>query len=290
MKTIVTHYNPDLDAITAIWLVKKFMKGWESAEVVFVPAGGTYNNEKVDVSDNIIHVDTGFGRFDHHDTDENTCAAKLVWEFIKSQNQISNLKSEDIQMIEAVDRLVNVVNDIDHFREVYWSKPDSDYYDFGLERIIDGWKILYPDKNLLFIEWGQDCLDGMLTTFKNKVWAESEIEKATKFETKWGKGIGFETVNDEVIHLSQKKGYVIVIRKDPRKGYLRIKSLPDKKIDFSDIFEKLREADPDATWFLHVSKHMILNGSAKNPDMRATRLTLEQVIKIIKSDKTQVSK
>ena len=41
---------------------------------------------------------------------------------------------------------------------------------------------------------------------KNKVWAEIEIDKnGIEFETRWGKGIAFETVNDEVIHVSQRK-------------------------------------------------------------------------------------
>jgi len=291
MRIVVTHYNPDLDAISAVFLVKKFLKGWQDCEIAFVSAGSTLNNEKVDINNNIIHVDTGFGRFDHHNTDGDTCAAKLVWEFIKSQvsdskseSQISNINYRDLQTIEALDRLIEVVNEIDHFQEVYWPLPDKDYYDFGLERIIDGWKILYPDQNLRFLEWGQDCLEGVIQTFKNKIWAEQEIETAITFKTKWGKGIAFETVNDEVIHLSQKKGFAIAVRKDPRKGYLRIKSLPDKKIDLSDVFEKFKKADSGATWFLHASKHMILNGSAKNPDMKGTILGMDHIIDILKKE------
>jgi len=282
MKTIVTHYNPDLDAITSVWLIKRLMKGWEDTEVSFVPAGETIFGKKVDSDANIIHVDTGLGRFDHHNLREDTCAAKLVWEHLKKGNK-NESKIKDNQEEEAIERLIEVVNDIDHFREVYWAEPEGDNYDFCLERIIDGWKILYPNENLRFLQWGMDCLDGVLQTFKNKVWAEAEIEKGTIFETIWGKGIGMETLNDEVLHLAQKKGYKIVVRKDSRKGYLRIKSMPDPKIDLTKVFENLQKEDPHATWFLHISKHMVLNGSAKNPETRPTRLPLSVVINIIKS-------
>ena len=39
MKYIVTHTSPDMDAIASVWLLKKFLGGWDKAEVKFVPAG-----------------------------------------------------------------------------------------------------------------------------------------------------------------------------------------------------------------------------------------------------------
>jgi hypothetical protein len=76
MKTVVTHIGPDLDAITSVWLVKTYFPGWEEAHMAFVPAGTTLRGEPPDSDPEIIHVDTGFGDFDHHQTDEDTCAAK----------------------------------------------------------------------------------------------------------------------------------------------------------------------------------------------------------------------
>jgi len=81
-----------------------------------------------------------------------------------------------------------------------------------------------------------------------------------------------------VIHQAQKRGYTVVIRKDPKKGYVRIKSLPKDEIDLTPVYEMLKMKDPDATWFLHASRHMVLNGSAKNPDMKPSKQTLESLI------------
>ncbi len=47
MKTIVTHLNPDLDAMAAIWLIRRFLPGWSKARVEFVPAGETFEGKPV---------------------------------------------------------------------------------------------------------------------------------------------------------------------------------------------------------------------------------------------------
>jgi hypothetical protein len=127
-----------------------------------------------------------------------------------------------------------------------------------------------------------------LHDFENKVWAEKEIkEKGIEFNTKWGKGLGLESLNDSVVKLAQLMGYVVVIRKDPRKGYLRIKAKPNKNdqekgVDLTLACEKLSKMDPQATWFLHVSKKMLLNGSTKNPKMKPTKLSLNDIIGVLK--------
>mgnify|MGYP001568014235 CR=1 FL=1 len=87
MKLIVTHFSPDLDAVTSVWLIKRFFKNWEKAEVKFVAAGKTWENQPVDTDEEIIHVDTGLGKFDHHNTDDDTCAAALVLEALQQGNK-----------------------------------------------------------------------------------------------------------------------------------------------------------------------------------------------------------
>ena len=54
-------------------------------------------------------------------------------------------------------------------------------------------------------------------------------------------------------------------------------------IDLTLAYEKLRKMDPSATWFLHIGKKMLLNGSVKNPKMRPTRLGLSDIIKVLRS-------
>jgi len=273
MKTIVTHIGPDLDAITSIWLVKSFFPGWEEAMLAFVPAGNTLGGKPADSDPEVIHVDTGFGKFDHHQNNDDTCAAIRVYEEIRSTHQTD----------PAMERLIAVVNDVDHFREVFFPNPTADFWDFGLVTQIDGWRLIYSDNPIKIVDLGMQALDGIYKTFQNKVWAEKELkEKGIEFQTKWGKGIGVETTNDETVHLAQKMGYVIAVRKDPKKGYLRIKSLPKDEIDLETLYNTLKADEPTATWFLHASHHMVLNGSSKNPDMRPTKKSLQEIIEVLK--------
>ena len=273
MKTIVTHIGPDLDAACAIWLIKQCIPGWVDAALQFVPAGKTLNDIPADSNSEIIHVDTGFGKFDHHQSDADTCASQLVFESLEKKD-------------EALERLVRVVNDIDHFREVYLPNPMSDLYDFGLVAIFDGWKLIFGDDYQRIVELGLLQLDGIYRNFQNKVWAESEIKKSgLEFKTVWGKGLAAETINDEVVRIGQRMAYTLVVRKDPKKDYVRIKALPASRVDLTSCYNILKKKDPQATWFLHASKKMLLNGSIKNPESKRTRLTLREIVDVLKNSK-----
>ena len=302
MKIIVTHSSPDMDAITSVWLIRRFLTEWENAVVKFVPAGERIGNikyqsfdklrtniknpiEAVD-EDEIINVDTGLGPLDHHQTaSDNVCAASLTFDFVKRTQNSGNKKWED--RVAAVDRMVKVVVDIDHFKEVFWKDATSDYHEFSVGSILDGLKLQKQNQDDFYVDFISNCLDAILHEFENRIWAEKEISKnGTRFKTRFGKGIGFETINDSVIKLAQKMGYVLVVRKDPRKGYVRVKARPslgiqNRDIDLTLAYEKLKKMDPTATWFLHIGKKMLLNGSVKNPKMRPTRLGLNDIIKVL---------
>jgi hypothetical protein len=299
MRYIVVHTSPDMDAIASIWLIKKFLPGWEDAFAKFVPAGGRvgdaakgqsfdYAIEKID-KDEYIQADTGMGPLDHHQTQSNkVCATTLTFDFVK-QFLLAYDPPVNPEKIEALQRLVNYVLEVDHFQEVF--RPDSlaDYNDFSVVNILDGLKLEKPNQDDYYVTFISNCLDALLHDFENKIWAEREIrQNGIKFETKWGKGLGIESINDSVIKLAQLMGYVIAVRRDPRKGYVRIKTKPnkndgDKGIDLTLTCEQLKKMDPDATWFLHVSKKMLLNGTPKNPKMKPTKLPLNAIIEVLKN-------
>ena len=317
MKIIVTHSSPDWDAITSVWLLNRFLPGWNTANIQFVPAGERLKNsefripasqrgeqsselkdpiERIDDND-VIHVDTGLGPLDHHETnDQNVCAASRTLDFVKTPaSQRGEQNSEKmIQKSEAIERIVKIVVDIDHFKEVFWENPTADYHEFSLLGVLEGLKLQKPDDDEYYVEFGMLSLDALLHNFENRIWAEKEIrENGIEFSTRYGKGIGFESINDSVVKLAQKMGFVIAVRKDPRKGYVRVKARPLLKsqisnlksqndIDLTLVCEKLSKMDPEATWFLHVSKKMLLNGTPKNPKMVPTKLSLTQIIEVLK--------
>jgi len=297
MKTIVGHKGADLDAIMSIWILKRFKTGWENAELDFVPAGDRLDGEYVEkggtieVQENgreVIHVDTGLGKLDHHHTgDMNLCAAKLTYEYVLA-DETSLLHAHETKK-SAVDRMVAFAVDIDHFQEIFYPNSRSDLIDLSIVGIIDGYKMTHEYDDHALCEYIFEALDAILHTLEAKIYAEVEIEeKGKSFDSKFGKALSIETVNDAVMKEGLKMGHDIVVRRDPNHGFIRIKAKPAKRgeethdIDLTSVYEWLVHEDADATWFLHASKRMLLNGSAKNPNSRPSQKSLEEIVEFLK--------
>lgn len=274
-KTIVTHISPDLDAIGSTWLIKRYLPEWDIADHAFVPAGQTLDGKDPDADPNIIHVDTGLGRFDHHQLTERTSATKRVFDYLAEEGYI---KEKDLV---AVEHMVQFITEIDNFGEVHFPDPTNDRYTFCLHEFI------YPLRgqlssdaelvNMVFL-----ILDSILFTIKNNLKAEEEIKEGLILKTKWGKTLVMETKNEAAIKYALKGGYELVVRKDPETGHVRIKTQPNEKYDLTPLYKKILEIDGKASWFLHASKNMLLNGSSKAPDSVPSTLSLKRIVEILK--------
>lgn len=276
MKTIVTHMSPDLDAITSVWLIRKFIPGWQDAEIKFVPAGLTLSNLPPDDNGEIIHVDTGLGKFDHHQSNAKTCASEKILKYLLENDFLPQ------KLVKPLEALTQYVIEDDHFLEIYYPEPDSIRYEFLLGGLVkDSLKIALGDDKKI-AETAFIILDGTLGKLKNRLSAEEEMQKGITFTTYLGKAFAIESPNDEVLRYAQKIGYKLVIRKDPKFGNIRIKCPPDEKLDLTPIYNKILKVDRVGFWYLHASKHMLLNGSPKRPEQTPSPLTLPKLIEIIK--------
>lgn len=284
VKLLVTHMNPDMDAIGACWLLRRFdEKRFEGVQLYFVSSGERVSSEvlrakNVEESE-VVHVDTGMGRFDHHQPGHTRkdSATLLVYEYLCDVYP-------DYGKSEALKRVVDFINKTDHFDSYYWPEPLNDRYMFNLEEILSGLRSGRHFSDHELVEFGMVCLDAVLVGMKIRVAAEEDIEMLGKnLETKWGPALAIENKNDEVVKLGQKMGYVMVIRKDEEKGHMRIKCAPKDGIDLKEVYEKLVEKDKVGTWFYHPSGHMVLNGSRKHANQVATPLSLDEVVELIKN-------
>lgn len=268
--------SPDIDSITSTWLVKKFLPGWEEAELKFVAAGSTLDGQQVDSDPEVIHVDTGFGMFDHHQTSDRTCASKKVFEYLKEKGHLKERQKP------ALEKLVTQVTEFDHFGEVFFPEPASDHYEFSIHKIIEGGLKSVLKEDMVIMQSVFPMLDALLNIFMKKISAEEEIKKGFVFTSSWGKTLIMETKNEETTKLALKKGYSLVIKKDPDMGNVRIKTIPGKKYDLKSLYEKIISVDKKGTWFLHASGNMLLNSSSKNPNFVASPLTVKRLIEIVK--------
>ena len=78
-----------------------------------------------------------------------------------------------------------------------------------------------------------------------------------------------------------KKGYAVVLRKDPRRGFVRVTGSNKHKVDLTKAYETLIARDKVGTWFLHASKVLLRNGSSRNPTMIPTKMEIDEVVKIL---------
>lgn len=284
IKVIVTHQSPDLDAIASVWLLQRFLAPqWEEAQIVFLPSG-----EKLPAAamadlnlkpENLIHVDTGLGEFDHHQPDrakQRVCAASLVFD------HICRLQT-DKKNNQALRYLVNYFLQIDLFENCYWPQAADLKHQLMVHSLIEGAKLTgdYDDQKLL--QFGMQLLDAAYLRLKAEVTADEIIQrKGERFQVAGHSTLAIATGSKAVEKRSQMMGTELIIRKNEKTGHARIKATPRSGIDLTPLHDEILKRDQVGNWFLHGSKRMLLNGSGKS-DMNPTSLSLTELVSLAKS-------
>lgn len=283
-KLIVTHHAPDLDAITSVWLLKHFdSQHYSDAQVSFVNPGEKITLEEAEEKGQqlheVTHVDTGLGKFDHHqiaNSSDTICAATLVFDHCASIHP--ELKDD-----QALQIIVKFVTEVDHFKEIYWYQANDTKYNFMIHELIRGLEFFDPHNDDSQLHFGMTCLDSAYATLTQRIKAEKIIEeKGQEFKIKAGKALALDTRNDDTLKMAQKMGYALVIRKDTKLGHIRIKVRPDIDLDLKQLHNKILELDKKGTWFYHASGKMLINGSIKHRNQTPSPLSLEEVVRVIK--------
>lgn len=259
---IVTHASPDFDCIVATWLLKRFC-GMEDAEIKFMRFEESIPQEYKDA----VFVDIGKGEYDHHHRKDFVSSATLI------------LEKFNLQKDHVLKQLADIARKIDH------GLPDERTKGFlNFASIIAGLNKLYPDDPLKVTTIAFDCLDAIYKQISQLVHFKEEFQKGIKFRTKWGAGIGIETHNREVRRYCHRKGYVVFVYVDLVTQYRGLVAPGGKGIDFSNIYEKVRALEPEAEWYLHFSKDLLICGSDKAANYKLSKLELNELINLVKSD------
>ena len=269
MKTLITHINPHLDDIAAIWLYKKFVPGFSDAKLEFIPA--SKDAAKTEESEDKIFLGTGGGKFDEHKGDLEDCATSLVWKYLIKEN----LAPEDIVEKKALDELVEWGRLID-----LGKFPETEYGDFNVAAFIRP-KDATQEGSAKACWLGAEILDRILEVLKNKQQSIKDWEDRVEFDTKFGKSFAVvsETVNRP---FCKAMGGDLFLMLDPKHGGVQFFT-PSHEIDLEPIYKKVMELDPDADWYLHQSHHMVLCGAGSKPDVQKTKLSFEQLIEASKN-------
>lgn len=265
MKTLITHINPHLDDIAAIWLFKKFHPDFKEAKLEFISAS---RDAAKDESDDKVYVGTGGGKFDEHKEGLKTCAGTLVFEWLKQKGLIPNdeITQKALQKLISWNQLVDT-----------GKAPQSEFDEFSVQSFIRSRSNL-SDLSKRSMELGAEILDRILEVLKKRQQSEIDWGRRVEFESSFGKGYGVvsQTVNREFCRSKDGDLYLIY---DPKYQSVQFFA-PDK--DLAQIYQKVKSLDPDASWFLHQSHHMVLCGSSSAPDSKPTKLSFEQLIEAAK--------
>lgn len=280
MKRIITHINPDSDAVVAAWLIRKFLPGWQTAEIGFAEANETTVKRAQAADPHVLFVDVGRGQLDHHQTGELTCATKLAWEYIKKSRFNQPLRALELKAVEA---LVKVETEIDNTRDLHWPEISEPRAAFYFQAIIESLRgLAETDEQVMTV--GLRLTEAIFGNLKNKVKAREELKTGVKFTTPWGKGVAITTGNKYVGWEGEVAGFAVVVQKDPQKGGVRIYARWDTDADLTRVYNKVKAIDGKANWFLHASKKLLLNWASVNKSMRPTKLSLEKLIEIVKGE------
>jgi hypothetical protein len=281
---IVTHHAPDLDAVGAVWILKRFdSEKYADAKIAFVNPGDTISiDEAHDLGfelHDVTHVDTGLGRFDHHQPDQavkRISATSLVHDYVCSRN--SHLEND-----QALQVIADFATEIDHFEEIYWPDARSYRYSFMLHELVKGVEFLFPHDDDSQMQYGLQSLDIVYATITQQVKAKEIIdEKGEEFMIGNYKCLALETRNDDTIKIAQKQGFDIVIKKDPKQGNIRIKARPDCNVNLEPLYNAIKNKDQTGSWFYHGSGKMLINGSRKHQDQIPSPLSLDEVVELAK--------
>lgn len=266
VKTLVTHINPHLDDIFGIWLFRKYNSDFKDASLEFISAS---RDAAKDESEEKIYIGTGGGKFDEHKEGLNTCAGSLVYENLNENGFIP----KDQLTQKALEKLVKWNLLVDTGRA-----PDSEFDEFSVQSFIRT-KDNSHESSKRSVDLGSEILDRILEILKQREQSAIDWEKRREFESKFGKAaaITSETINREFVR--EKEGEVFLMY-DPK--YNSVQFFTPKDIDLEPLYQKAKEKDPGADWFLHQSHHMVICGSSSAPDSKPTKLSFDELIEIAK--------
>lgn len=273
-KVLVTHINPHLDDILAIWLFKKFHPEFSAAKMEFLSAaknGVTYQDKAVDSDPDVVHFGIGRGKFDEHKGDVGESAGSLVWMDIKN----SNLAPKDEIELKALDELVKWNTLVDTGQA-----PNYEFSEFSVQSFIRPLDSK-AETSQKAVELGEEILDRILEALKRKQQSTKDWEEAVEFQSKFGKSYAVSSQTLDRTFCKRAGGDLFIIYNPKYKSVQFF--TPSQDIDLSPIYEKAKSLDPEADWYLHQSHHMILCGSHTAPGSKTTKLTLSELIEVAKS-------
>lgn len=268
MKTLVTHLNPHLDEVVAIWLLRKFDAEFKDSPCEFIHMSKTAEAETNDP--NKVFIGTGGGRFDEHKGDLDDCATTLVWKYLLSEGYIP----EDRVLRGALSEITEWSLLIDLGRG-----PQSEFGPFAMQTYIRP-KDYSPESSNKALDLGGEILDRILEVLKKKQQSIVDWEKRVEFECSYGKGVAVQSTTVDRPFCKSHPGDLFIMV-DPQTSGVQYFT-PSYDLDLEPIYNELLKVDKGTNWYLHQGHHMILSGRDADHNIIKPTLTFDGLMDVAK--------
>jgi len=202
-KLIVTHTNPDLDAIGYAWLMAKYAPGFGAYRIEFTAFG--QDRDLIDRADSVGDIggvyDPARRRFDHHQLpgaeSTATCATRMTWDWLQSQGI-------DVAHLEP---LVEIIHQGDLGRQ----SP------VGLHGLLQGFAIRFKkntgqrlsDQELM--AWGFELIDCSATWLRRQAKVKAELAEKVLWKSEDGLIWAIQSGSTETSFAAYEQGARLVV-------------------------------------------------------------------------------
>lgn len=284
-KTIITHTSPDFDAIAFLWLMGRFMTGFENAAIEFMPLNAI-NEEKLTAADAVGDMGKVYDpeklRFDHHHLPGvqsiATCAAMQTWEWLLSKGSDLEYLRPLIEEIHKGDMAKSPLVGI-HSQLFGWKSSgkeagiefsDEEIYSYGAHILsqIEFWLKRKSESRKELDErvvWRSP---------DNSVWAISGSSVSVSFAA-YEEGARIVVFEGEPIELSNGViSYPVGVSRSPEWDQPHLGKIVNN-ILASDYSSSIK--DELSTWFCHNAGFYAGRGGAKAPDNNPLKVEIKEI-------------
>lgn len=259
-----------MDDVCAMWLLKRFLPDFQNAGVDFISAGP--DGGETDASDpDKAYVGVGRGQFDEHKGDIGQCSASLVLAHVRERASL------DSNVVTALQRIVDWV-----LLEDTGKLALMEYRDFCIPSVLRGEYDRAGKDSHAVASIGFAMLDALLHAQLNNIRLEKDWEKRMEFESMFGKAVALETSAHDADVFAYRKGFDVAVTINVAHSYHSIRAKADSNIDLTPVYEELVRREPDASWYFHHSKKMLICGGDLAPNVMPSRFSIDQLIEVTK--------
>lgn len=275
-KLLVTHVNPHLDDICAVWLFRRLHPDFSAAEVRFInlSSNGGETIGQVDADPDIAHLGVGRGKFDEHRGLTGETSTTLVW---KELGRLGYQPKKDIEKT-AFERIVNFV-----FLEDTGRLIGEPRREFSVPAVLFGARSVPDYDSQKILELGEKILEALLVYNRQQAMFERDWESRIEFKTPWGKGAAVETEFGSKPFV-YRQGFTVAVFHNAKRGWYDITAPAESAVDFTDVYNKLAEKEP-GLWYLHHGKKMLLTGGPVAPKVPASKIATGEIIDLLQQIK-----